>query len=268
MILYTELARRAIADMSRTVQPLRHIDPDHVCVMAANRLSRSRYGNLAQCYALREKLSRDLQYWYNPRNRHIVKITPWVLRKNVSIELGGQAMLYMILLRLPRLLGYNPLETLIHELIHIAPAFDGSLREARHGKRFDRMVHACMREWRRCGDRELVAAMDCDYETLTREYGSLAGSTFGSRFVTPQTRRLEDGPPLESHPDIARGIVHYKKARVLMVNPDYTPDDVPEVLTEKDIAYRIYSPGGAHKISASALKADRRLFPGFPENLG
>jgi predicted metallopeptidase len=264
VILYTELAWRAIADMARVVPAFRHIDASRVCVMAAARVSGGRHGNLAQCHALRENETRNLQYWYDRRSRRVVKVTPWMTRKNVAIELRGQSMLYMIMLRLPRLLAHDPLETLVHELVHIGPAFDGRLRRARHGARFEAWVEVCARQWRENGDPELTAPMQMNHAALTARWGPVVGRGFDSNHISPLIRPLEDPPPLASHPDFARGVVKFDPAKVEIVTPKWTPEDAPEKVTERDLVYRLYTPRRAERISAAALRTAPGLFPGFP----
>ncbi len=104
MLLYTTLVHQAIADMARTVSYLRHIAPKHVLVLAAARGSTSRYGNLAQCYGLRQREELDFGYWYHRKSRRVVRVTSWFQRRNTRVTIWGEETLYLVLLRRPRLL--------------------------------------------------------------------------------------------------------------------------------------------------------------------
>jgi predicted metallopeptidase len=261
MFIYTALVQRAMEDMVRTVPALRYIQPRRVTIVAGPRVCRTRNGNLAQCFALRENEGEDVGYWYNPRSRRVVRVTPWTRRENSRVVLHGVEMPYLIMLRLPRLLQHQPLETFIHELIHIGPRFDGRMRRLRHGRRFEDIVRHCAQDWRRDGDPELVGALESDYATLTSRWGTLVAESFGPPFVTPRLTPLENPPPIASYPDFQRRRLIYDPATVEVVEAKWTPEDVPAQLTEKDLVYRVYTPESASRISAAAVHASCRLLP-------
>ena len=170
-------------------------------------------------------------------------------------------MLYLILLRLPRLLEHDPVETIVHELVHIGPDFDGRMHRMRHGKRFDRIVSDCVRQWRRAGDPLLIEALEDDYEALVERWGGLVGRSFGARFVSRRLCPDDDPPPMESHPDFRyKGLV-FDRSKVEIVEPDWTPDYVPSSLSERDLVYRVYTPRGARRISSAAVHSAKSVFP-------
>jgi predicted metallopeptidase len=251
MFVYTTLTQRAMEDMVRTVGALRHIQPDRVAIVAGPRVCRTRNGNLAQCFALHENEGEDVGYWYNPRSRRVVRVTPWTRRENAHVTLHGIEIRYVVMLKLPRLLQHEPLETFIHELIHISPRFDGRMRRLRHGRRFEGVVRHCAEEWRRDGDPALVKAMDSDFATLTKQWGSLAAVSFGPPFVTPRLRPLDNPPSIASYPDFERRRLIYDPAAVEVVDAKWTPGDVPAELTEKDLVYRVYTRESARRVSAA-----------------
>ena len=260
MILYTSLVHQAIRDMAQTVPALRHVDARRVAVVAAARVSAKRYGNLAQCYALREPESANLSYWYHPRDRRVVRATSWFRHENTRVTLHGAEMLYVILLRLPRLLEHDPLETIVHELIHVSPDFDGRSHRLPHGKRFNRLVEGCVRDWRREGDTRLAEALEMNFEALNARWGSLTGQSFASPFVSPRVRPVPDPPPLESHPDFRRKRLKCDPAAVEIVPPKWTPDSVPARLTERELVYRVYAARSARRISTAAVRAAKPAF--------
>lgn len=260
MLLYTALVARAIGDMTRTVPELGHIDPCVVAVLAAPRAGAARSGNLAQCCALCEPEIESLNYWYRPGSRQVVRVTPWFRRVNTRVEFGGRAMRYIVLLRLPRMLSHEPVETIVHELLHIGPRCDGRLRRMRHGRRFDAAVGVMAARWRAAGDPALVEALDMGRRAVER-WGPLVGAGFSRAFSVSRAVALENAPPIESHPDFRRLGLRIDPARV-EVAPDRLPGgDGPAVLTERDVAYRAYEGRRTARVSASALCADRALFP-------
>ncbi len=267
MLLYTRLAHLAIADMAATVPALGHIDPSRILVVAANRHARSSYGNLAQCIGLGLDEQPDLDYWYNSRTRMVTKATYWYQTENTRVLIDQRLMRYIIRLRLPRLLKHKPLETIIHELLHIGPDFDGRLNDQPHGKTFERWVKACAREWRSKGDSELVESLDSGIKLLTEKYGSLVGLTFIGKFVTPRKVHLEEQPPLE---DYAR--IHSRRLRVPArgiprVEPELSPPDAHSEFTERDLVYRVFSARASQKIATVALRSSPGVFPSLKENV-
>lgn len=260
MILYTALVHAAIGDMARVVPALRHIDARRLAVAAAPRVSTKRYGNLAQCYALREAETEDLSYWYHAKTRQVVRATPWYRYENTRLSIGGVEMLYLILLRLPRLLEHDPILTIVHELIHVGPDFDGRLRRLRHGKRFDLLTHSCAGVWRREGRPDLVQALEMDFGALARRWGSLIGLSFAHPFVSPRLRPLPDAPPIESHPDFHRKRLVCDPARLRIVQPKWTGPTAPACLSERELVYRLYTPDSARRISRAAVGAAQLPF--------
>jgi hypothetical protein len=266
MFIYTSFVERAIQDMVQTVGGLAHIDPRRLLVLAGPRACAGRTGNLAQCYALLEREYADFAYWYNPRTRCVVRATPWVRYENNHIEIGGQRMLYLILLKLPRLLAHHPLETLIHELVHIGPDFDGRMHRLRHGKRFDAITAEFARQWREKGNPELVELMDMKGENLAARFGTLAARSFKKRFVARRVSPLENPPPHADHPGLKRKKLLFEERAVEMVKIQCTPGEIPSLLTERDLVYRTYTPTGAARISKAAIKGLETI--AFPFDMG
>ena len=258
MFLYTHLVRLAIDDIARTVPVFAHVKPRQIAVVAAARPCVTPTGNLAQCHALRLPEVEDVAYWYNRRTRHVVRMTPWARRENVRVCLNGQDMLYVILLRLPRLLQYHPLETIIHEMVHIHPSCDGRIRRLRHGKRFDSVVEHCAAIWRRDGDPELVRLIEMDAEALAREKGPLVAETFGNSFATQRWVALEPAPPLDQHPDFSRKGLVCKLSEVEILPGRWMTEKTPAELTERDLVYRLFRGVSACKISPALVHAASR----------
>jgi predicted metallopeptidase len=259
MFLYTTLVQRTIEDMARTVRPLRHVDARRLAVVAGPRACRTRDGGLAQCYGLRQPEEDDFTYWYEPRTRRVVRVTPWGRHENTRVTLRGVEMLYLVLLRLPRLLDHDPIATIVHELIHISPDFDGRLREMRHGRRFDAVVSECVSLWKRAGDPCLVASLSMSLEALRARWGSLAAHSFGPPFVSPRLCPVKDPPPFDAHPDFRRKRLVSAPDALEVVAGKWTPANVPSRLTEKDLVYRVYTRQSARRISAAAVRHAKSL---------
>jgi len=262
MILYTTLVHRAIADMARTLPDMGHVDASRLCVVAAPRAGAARYGNLAQCAALGEDEQNCLRYWYDPRSREVTRVTPWGRRVNTRVVLRGERMLYVVLLRLPRLLEHDAIETVVHELLHIGPRFDGRIRRMRHGRRFDSAVRYLTDCWRRRGDPELVEALGASLTEATARWGPLVAASFGPPFEPCRMVPMDNPPALASHPDFQRLGLDFDAGRVAVARVGWTGDRVPEELTERDLVYRMYGDGSrTARISASVLRSARGLFP-------
>ena len=262
MFIYTSFVERAIQDMVQTVSGLAHIDPRRLLVLAGPRACLGQTGNLAQCYALLEREYADFAYWYNPRTRRVIRATPWVRYENNRIEIGGQRALYLILLKLPRLLVHHPLETLIHELVHIGPDFDGRMHRLRHGKRFDTITAEFARQWREKGNPELVQLMDMKEETLAARFGTLAARSFKKKFAARRVRKLENPPPHTEHPGLKHKNLLFEPGAVDMVDVKCTDDGIPALITERDLIYRTYTATGAAQISKAVIKGlESMAFP-------
>jgi predicted metallopeptidase len=107
---------------------------------------------------------------------------------------GGRDMLYLLQFYLPRFLDLEfreKLDTVVHELWHVGPRFDGDLRRfsgrcyAHSGsrKRFDRQVQRLVDRWFALDPPEpLYAFLRYDFPTLVRRYGKV----FGQRIRAPK----------------------------------------------------------------------------------
>jgi predicted metallopeptidase len=110
----------------------------------------------------------------------------------------GREMLYLLSFYLPRFMNLPPREklaTVIHELWHISPHFDGDLR--RHPGRcyahthsqssYDRQMHALAERWLALNPPgELHSFFEDDFAQLQRRHGTI----FGTKIPTPKLVRL------------------------------------------------------------------------------
>ncbi len=176
--------------LSRRVERLQHIKPGQILHGVSQARSRSRYGVYAQCHALRfkhgkrEHLTRDGYAWVWPETR-----------------VRGHEMLYYITYFLPRFLDQQPrerLHTLLHELYHIHPQFNGDLRRFPgrnefHGNRhedFDGVVDRMVEESLPHIDLERFPFLTLAFDELVMRHGSVVGNKL-KRFQ-PRKIRAEE----------------------------------------------------------------------------
>jgi len=100
---------------------------------------------------------------------------------------GEQEMLYILTFYLPRFLQHNFKEkmiTVLHELYHISPDFNGDIRRlsgryhvhSHSQKEYDRQMGTLVEEYLSTGpDRETYEFLRHDYRTLTQRYGGVIG---------------------------------------------------------------------------------------------
>ncbi|MEX0586853.1 MAG: hypothetical protein WD176_09420 [Pirellulales bacterium] len=111
---------------------------------------------------------------------------------------GGREMLYILNFYLPRFMDLpldEKLTTLVHELWHISPEFDGDLRRHpgrcyAHGgsqRRYDAAMAGLVRRWRaQSPPDELYQFLEGDFAALCREHGPV----YGIRVPAPKMIRV------------------------------------------------------------------------------
>jgi hypothetical protein len=175
--------------LAKRVPALAHLRPGQLLHGVSQARTRSKYGIYAQCHGLRfkhgrrEHKTRDGFAWQWP-----------------IIKVRGQEILYYITYFLPRFLDQPPrerLNTLLHELYHISPKFNGDLRRFAgrnefHGSDFDRQVDALVEEAVPHVDAARFPFLIHSFEELTARYGGIVGNKL-KRFH-PKKVRLEEIP--------------------------------------------------------------------------
>ncbi|MBE7491644.1 MAG: hypothetical protein HS108_07820 [Planctomycetes bacterium] len=158
--------------LARRVEKLSHLRPAQILHGITQARNRSRYGVYAECHGLRFK---------DGRREHVAGRYAWVWPE---VRVRGQEILYYITYFLPRFLDQPPqqrLNTLLHELWHISPRFDGDLRRFSgrnefHGPRFDHDVDALCAEAASQIDLERFPFLRWNFEELTARYGTVVGT--------------------------------------------------------------------------------------------
>lgn len=258
MLVYTDLIHDVVRDMAEHLRDFAHLDPDRIGVLAAARCSRHTTGNLALCIGLVEDAAPGFSVWVRSRTPQVEAVSGWFRRAAPVVRLGGHEMDYLILLRLPRMLEHNPLETLVHELYHIAPRFDRRLRNTRHGPHFDREVRRIARTWLRDRPGELARHMGMSLAELLEAHGSIVARGVPAGFTLPLVRAADPPEPYESA--MRRLYPGYRLCPGYQVRPAaLSPESAPDLIAEGDLTLRQFDGRGSTALPASYLAYSRRL---------
>jgi predicted metallopeptidase len=116
----------------------------------------------------------------------------WTIQRLFDAQ--GREMLYLLSFYLPRFLNHSPREkltTVMHELWHIDPSFNGDLRRLpgrcyAHGnseRHYDQAMRELVDQWLSLGPpAERYAFLEYDFGQLS----SLYGAVYGARIATPK----------------------------------------------------------------------------------
>ncbi len=116
---FTLAMRRLCVDITRRVDEFGHVDMDRVCVTFAQARRRVSHGLQAKLTPLR---------FVDGRLTEMRRGVEWTVQR---VFHGEREMLYILTFYLPRFLDHclrEKLITVMHELYHISPRFDGDIR--------------------------------------------------------------------------------------------------------------------------------------------
>jgi hypothetical protein len=117
---YTDAMGEVVRDIVRTLDEFRHVDLDRVLVSIAQARQASRHGTYASCFPMRFENGAQEAVFRKKRFR-----MPSLLHE-------GREILYVLYFMLPRFHEEQDypakLATIIHELYHISPLFNGDIR--------------------------------------------------------------------------------------------------------------------------------------------
>jgi hypothetical protein len=178
--------------LSKRVARLSHVKAGQILHGVSQARSRSRYGVYAQCHGLRFK--------HGKREHKTRDGFSWVWPE---IRVHGHEILYYITYFLPRFLDQPPrerLHTLLHELYHIHPQFNGDLRRFSgrnefHGSRyedFDGAVDRLVEEAIPHIELERFPFLIYAFDELVHRHGAVVGNRL-KRFQ-PRKLRMEEMP--------------------------------------------------------------------------
>jgi hypothetical protein len=229
------------------VRDLSHIDPERVFIVANARCTARQTGNLAHCCGLRNDLRPTFSIWAHDGSRQIVAVSQWFRAVVPRVRIEGRPMLYMIQLRLPRILLTNPLETLIHELYHIGQQFDGQMRPVRHGAFFDSEVRRLMVEWQRSVGGELPRLAQMTFGQLVGEFRAVVAKGLPANFKLPYLEPIV--APESYRAGVERQYPGYRLApNFEMRRIELNAVEPLRVLTERDLILRHYDRRGARRL--------------------
>jgi hypothetical protein len=116
---FTTAMRRLCVDITQRVDEFAHVNMDHVCVAFAQARRRVSHGLQAKLTPLR---------FEDGRLTEMRRGVEWTVQR---VFHGEREMLYILTFYLPRFLDHclrEKLITVMHELYHISPRFDGDIR--------------------------------------------------------------------------------------------------------------------------------------------
>ncbi len=185
---FTRHMRSLCEDMVTRVDGLNHIDLDRVALSFSQTRKASSYGMYASLTPMR---------FADGRSESLRQGRRWTIQRLLGPD--GQEMLYILNFYLPRFLDLKfreKLSTVMHELWHIGPKFDGDLRrfEGRcfaHGSsqaRYDATVEQLVDRWLSSNPPSSVA------EFLRLKFGKLTarhGPVYGQRIPAPKLLPLD-----------------------------------------------------------------------------
>jgi len=185
---FTLHVRQLCEDFVARLDPLRHIDLSRVVISFSQTRSASRHGLYATLTPLR----------FDGGKRHAIRRgRQWGRQK--MLDKNGREMLYILNFYLPRFLDLplrEKLTTVMHELWHVHPQFNGDVRRlgARcfaHGsskKQYDAEMEALLDQWFALNPPEEL------YDFLRHNFHQLStrhGRVLGRKFHRPKLVRLD-----------------------------------------------------------------------------
>jgi len=184
---FTLHMRRLCNDMAVRVDRLKHIDISRVAISFSQARKATSFGMYASLTPMR---------FSQGRMHTIRRGRKWGVQRLLGAD--GREMLYILNFYLPRFLNQpfqEKLLTVMHELWHIGPRFDGDVRRFgsrcfAHGssqKQYDAQVEVLLRRWLALGPPEPVYAfLRLDFGELTARYGRV----FGRKIPAPKLREV------------------------------------------------------------------------------
>jgi hypothetical protein len=206
MLNYTEALAGLMRDVTARVPALSFIDLSQVLVFA--RFGRAEAdGPYATCHSLNLPTSEPgYFFWQDPATGEVTRRSEWFVTKSPTVQVRGARVAYLVSVALPRFCeqtleraskqdrypGGEPwlakLDTVVHELFHIAPEDTGIRRVARgdgeaaarsHSPEFFAQVATMVEAYLASRpDREVYEFLRHGFPTLRRRYGEVVATTF------------------------------------------------------------------------------------------
>ena len=185
---YTDAIAKVCEDVCFRVPELNHIDMSRVAVGFTQTRHSAPFGVFAATIPLR---------FENGATRIRHRGTECQMQR--CLRPDGVEYLYLLDFSVPRFIDLkfrDKLETIVHELYHISPDFNGDLRRFKgrcfmHGssqKRYDAVVRAFVEKWlKRDPPPEVWDFLNMNYKEMTARFSTV----HGTRFPTPKIFPVE-----------------------------------------------------------------------------
>lgn len=172
---FTAAMNRLCADMCNRIEALAHIDMDQCLVTVTQARRRTSWGMQAKLTPLR---------FENGAETSVRNGTKWGCQQVVY---KGRPQLYIVTFYLPRFQDQTPREklvTVVHELYHISPDFNGDIRRfagrchAHTGSqaKYDEHMGELVDDWLSCKpSKELYDWLSLPFDRLTTRHGGVTG---------------------------------------------------------------------------------------------
>ncbi len=183
---FTGAIRLVCADVARRVPELSHVDVSRVGIGVCQTRNAAMHGVFATLTPLRFE-GGCLERTVRGRRHRLQRL----------VDGGGQELLYLLNFYLPRFLNLpleEKLSTIVHELWHIGPKFDGDLRRHAgrcyaHGhsqRQYDAQMDRLTQEWLAADPpHHLYEFLESTFEDLSAEHGGVCGQRWPTPRLTP-----------------------------------------------------------------------------------
>mgnify|MGYP006969344620 CR=1 FL=1 len=182
---FTPHTRWPCRDIRGRLDDLAHVDVDQVAIRFCQTRNSSRYGLLASLTPLR---------FSNGQRVSSKGGASWTIQP--ICDTSHRDMLYLLSFYLPRFLDHTfdeKLATVVHELWHISPQFDGDLRRHAgrcyaHGpsqQKYDERMHALAQQWLSLDPpAEVFEFLRYDFRQLVARHGCVLGQSIPTPSLT------------------------------------------------------------------------------------
>jgi hypothetical protein len=248
MINYTERISLLMQDVVRKTPDLSFIDLSEILVFGRFG-RRDRDGAFATCHCLTLPTSEPgYFFWRDRATGELTRRSEWFITKSPTVRIGPTQIKYLISFVLPRFCDQTlrrsrkadlypgapewvaKLDTIIHELYHIAPDqaglrrvvnADGTDSPRSHGAQFYENVARMVKTYMRAGpDPSLVDFLEHDFAALHERFGGVVATTFRNFPSFPQ--RYMEGLDLPSGDPLVR----VERLKPITQPAVYTEDDL------------------------------------------
>ncbi|MBQ9874279.1 MAG: hypothetical protein IJM30_07430 [Thermoguttaceae bacterium] len=212
---YTDALRAVCRDVCAKIREFRRIDVDRVGFSFSVARNNGRYGGWASVTPLRFEggaLATSTVRAIRETNElgRLVVVRKRLYYKTCSVkDKDGREVLYIFNVMAPRFTNLTPIEkidTIMHELYHINPEFNGDVRRFpgrnwQHGdkKAYDAKAASLSREWLATDpDPRLYEFLQYDAKGLTERYGRVVGT----KFARPRTIPISEEEAFKLEPNL------------------------------------------------------------------